>query len=283
MAFPPHATLFPAAYSRHTRQLYRSILIAALLMAFASLFVGLWAGRRGFTNTALSSNNRLPQQANTSPDGRLELSGQHSASTGCNPLDLAHLQDLGLSRKVTYSRRCIEAISSDDVDRAVVTNINSTLLTKSATIDLDNLCSTDVENLPCHPLELHVPPPEPEACGQYAHLLFGVATSFKRLRDSKATFSHWLAHSGATLVCLITDDITEVHNLGFVSLEADYAASGINLELVAKHDPNHSPEYSHIMVVRDLMSYANASSTTPHWIGILDDDTFIPSLHALST
>ncbi|CAN8100901.1 unnamed protein product [Discula destructiva] len=277
--------------SRNASLLYRSILLLVLLFILvASIqYFDLLQGQRGFTDTLASNNNRLLQQgvpqppldAKASPTGDLEIS-EHKGASSCNS-ELAHLKALGLSRNVTYSRRCISPVFPENVDRATVSHVHSTLLTDATVIDLEDLCSTDIKDLPCDPLELAVPPPDPKSLGQYGHLLFGIATSSKRLRASKETFAHWLADSSATLICIITDKAKDLPSLDLEALEAEYAASGMKLKLFHKHDPHHSPEQSHMMVIKDMLSYCSMTSTNPDWLGVLDDDTFIPSLHALST
>lgn len=227
-----------------------------------------------FTATNVYGSNRLLHQ-----DGHQELlEGAKQCGAG-----LFHLRHLGLTKNIKYSRRCIKPIFPVDVDRDIITNVSSPLFINTTTVNLDDLCSTDFDSQPCEALELPVPKADPESHGQYAHLLFGAATSSKRLRDSKQSFGHWLADSGATLVCMITDKPKELLSLDFEALEAEFAASGMKLKLVGRQDVRHTPEQSHMMLIRNLLSYSIGSSAQTHWLGILDDDTFFPSLHALSS
>lgn len=279
------------ALSRHASPVQRFVFLVVVILCFlASIYyLDLLPGHIGFTTTEGSSNSHIVQQTVAQPSAKATASpsqqlheAEHNGESSCDR-NLAHLRDLGLSRNVTYSRRCIKPIASEQADRATVTTLISTLLTNTTAIDLEDSCSVDLESLPCDPIELPVPPADPKSHGQYAHLLFGIATNSQRLKDSKATFAHWLADSGAVLVCVITDGTKEAPAMDFEALEADYAASGMKLKLVKKHATHHSPEQSHMMVIRDMLSHSTILSTKPHWFGILDDDTFIPSLHALST
>lgn len=269
-----------------------AILAGLVLILVASVrFLNLIPGWGGFTTTPIYRNNRLLHQiGQQEPLGSDILPGKigylgeatQGSEDACES-SLAHLKELGLSKNIKYSRRCIRPIFPDGVDRDAVTNVSSQLITNTTSATLDDLCSTDLGTLPCEPLELPVPTPDPGSIGQYAHLLFGVATSSERLRDSKQSFAHWLAHSGATLVCMVTDEPQELLHLDFEALEAEYAASGMQLKLVARQDIQHTPEQSHMMLIRDLLSYSTGSlHPPPHWLGILDDDTFFPSMHALS-
>ncbi|KAJ4394103.1 hypothetical protein N0V93_003320 [Gnomoniopsis smithogilvyi] len=222
----------------------------------------------------------------THGDGRLIHPFGHQEPLGeakqCGTA-FVHLKDLGLSKNIKYSKRCIRPVFPDDADRDIITNVSAQLITNTTIVNLDNVCSTGLDSLPCEPLELPVPKPDPESLGQYTHLLFGIATSFQRLRDSKQSFGHWLANSGATLVCMIVDEPKELLSVDFADLEAEYAVSGMKLKLVERQDMRHTPEQSHMMLIRNLLSYSAGIPTQIHWIGILDDDTFFPSLHALST
>lgn len=275
---------------------YLCALFAAFTLIFsASVYYMDWIpGQARFTvneiytddRQALYHSNQEPL-GSAVPTGGLGKSGDFTQSSADNcESSLVHLNGLGLSKNIKYTRRCIKPIFLDDADRDVVRNISSPLIANFTTVNLTDQCSTDFEKLQCEPLELPVPTPDPESLGQYAHLLFGVATSSKRLRDSKESFAHWLANSGATLVCMITDGPIELLSLDFAELEAEFAASRVKLKLVGRQDLQHTPEQSHMMLIKDLLSHAAAATLSahhPHWLGILDDDTFFPSLHALST
>lgn len=272
--------------------------LCALFAAFTLIFVARvhfmeWdPGQTRFTVNQIYTNERLKLHNDEQeplgeflPTVNLGQSGEdkHNSEKACES-SLVHLEGLGLSQNIKYTRRCIKPVFPDDMDRNEVRNISSPLITTFTTVNLDDQCSPAFENLSCEPFELPVPKPDPESFGQYAHLLFGVATSSKRLRDSKDSFAHWLANSGATLICMITDGPIELLSLDFAELEAEFFASGVKLKLFGRQDLQNTPEQSHMMLIRDMLSYSSTlSSNSPHWLGILDDDTFFPSLYSLST
>lgn len=253
----------PTAYSRSAGPHLCALFAAFTLIFVASVYYMDWIpGQARFTVNEIYTNDGLKlHHSEKEPLGGstlaavdlVQLEDAKKSSTSTCESSLVHLDGLGLSNTIKYTKRCIKPVFPDDVDRDAVRNISSPLITNFTTVKLDDQCSTDVENLPCEPLELPVPKPDPESLGQYAHLLFGVATSSKRLRDSKASFAHWLAHSGATLVCMITDDPIELLSLDFAALEADFAASGIKLKLVGRHNAQHTAEQSHMMLIQDLL------------------------------
>lgn len=212
-----------------------------------------------------------------------------------------HLEYLGLTRKIKYSRRCILPQFDEDMDRNEITNITSStpLITHTSLLEINNLCDGPIPP-PCDSIDLPVPPPDPENKGQYTHLIFGVATSYDRLKGSKGTFAHWLANSGATLVGILTNDPNDFLDRDLASLEAEYLEGNMILKLVRKHDSRVTTEQAHTLVIGEMLRYIDDSSSssstkasdddpqqhheeTVHWLAILDDDTFFPSLHTLST
>ncbi|KAL2256257.1 hypothetical protein VTK26DRAFT_1926 [Humicola hyalothermophila] len=220
-------------------------------------------------------------------------------------MELLRRPDLGLTDNIVYTRRCVRPIRGK-VDRDEVANITSPLISSTTTLDLKADCSA-VEPPPCEPLLLRVPPAYPRR--QYPHLLFGVASTYERIKDSLPVFAHWIAGTGAQLVVVISDaDIPASNNnnlpdLG--ALEAEYRAHGIQATLVpptfkspiprkgedpsssssssssSSHNPPPGPapvEQLHFLLIRDMLAHATPQTT---WLGVLDDDTFFPSLYPL--
>ncbi|KUI58169.1 hypothetical protein VP1G_05484 [Cytospora mali] len=199
----------------------------------------------------------------------------------CAP-ELDYLKLTSLTNHIKHTRRCVKPLFSDIVDRNEVTDTKLSLITRTQSLLLSEPCTIDVDSIPCDPLELPVPPPYPKNQGQYTHLIFGVATTYARLRDSRPTFAHWLSNSGATLVGLVAEQYMELFPLDLVALKEEYKADGIDLTIVMQHGLLHTTEQSHVMVIRDMLIQVQSTSTETHWFGILDDDTFFPSLYALS-
>lgn len=258
----------------HLQPMARCIIFSTLLLISIGLFYQLdvLPGHDVFATSKSYIVNQRPVRPNAEPE---------NPADSC-AVELNHLKSLGLTGTIKHSRRCVRPLSSVDVDRDVVANISSHLLTKKGTLDLSDACTIDVDAIPCDPLELPVPPPYPKNHGQFTHLTFGVATTFSRLLDSKATFAHWLADSGSTLIGLLTDDSEELGNMDPTALVEEYNAAGMDLILVPKHQSKHTTEQSHVMIIRDILQQALKKSTETHWLGIIDDDTFFPSLYALA-
>jgi hypothetical protein len=207
-----------------------------------------------------------------------------------NPeLDLLRRPDLGLTESILYTRRCIKAIPGKS-DRDVVSNITGPLITGTTALNLTADCST--VRLPrCEQLTLHVPPPYPQA--QYRHLLFGVASSYERIRSSLPVFAHWIAGTGARLVLVVSDaELPQTEPLNLSALQEEYHNAGIQAIIIpptikeaiphkdADHAQNaHHPapvEQLHFLLIRDMLAVATQET---QWLGILDDDTFFPALY----
>lgn len=245
----------------------------------------------------------------------------YSATPQCIP-ELEHLKKLGLTSKIKFTRRCIKPVFSTaapqsspadpnagGVDRDVVANITQPLL-NGPPVEVDLLACDGIADdyIPCEPFKLAVPDPYPERNGQYGHLLFAIATSSERLRIAKPHFEHWMARSGSPLIALLTDrpdeesgqtqqDLELEQAMTWPALVDDFASAGIQLLLVRPHDPTHSVPQSHMMVIVDMLAHVRAqrmteseyadegvplTRNTTRWLGILDDDTFLPAIEPLS-
>lgn len=196
------------------------------------------------------------------------------------------------------------------VDRDVVANITQPLLSSPA-VDIDLLSCDSIADdyIPCETFKLAVPDPYPERVGQYGHLLFAIATSSERLKIAKPHFAHWMSKSGSPLIALVTDRPNEESGQTQEDLEAeqattwpalidDFAAAGIQLLLVRPHDPAHSVPQSHMLVILDMLAHVRAQRMAAYadegagagplahngtaWLGILDDDTFLPAIEPLA-
>lgn len=192
----------------------------------------------------------------------------------CSPdIDFLRRPTLGLSDNIIYSRRCITPTISPTVDRDAISKLVGPLLTDKTTLNLADCAANPTLTLPCEPLALPVPPPYDPA-QSFAHFLFGVATYHDRLLEALPAFDHWLAHSDAPLVAVIVDHAD--HDLR--ALEAVFATHAITLVCVPG-DPQLTIDQNHFITLRPTVQNIRPET---RWVGILDDDTFFPSLAALS-
>ncbi|KAL2163584.1 hypothetical protein VTH06DRAFT_5642 [Thermothelomyces fergusii] len=199
---------------------------------------------------------------------------------------------LGLTKNIVYTRRCVKPVHGD-VDRNAVGNVEEPLIASTTSLDLGADCSR-VAPPPCEPLALEVPPAFPEPRGQYGHLLFAVASTYERVRESLPVFAHWLADTGAQLLAVIADADDPVLKPDLGALEAQYRDRRINATVVSPRFKESLPrkntkdekakrpaavEQLHFLMIRDMLEL---STPQTRWLGVLDDDTFFPALHPLS-
>ncbi|KAF1817076.1 hypothetical protein P152DRAFT_504476 [Eremomyces bilateralis CBS 781.70] len=202
-------------------------------------------------------------------------------------LEYLRQKDLDLGTNVTWSRRCIQPMFGKS-DRDEVKKLPGSLITQQSVLDLGSCAHEDIP--PCEVLPLNVPHTYPEK--QYAHIIFGVASKYERIRDSLPATAHWLALSGAELIGVVVDvDASETGKLR--ALEKEYADWDIKAKFTAptltEYIPNNNDEdrstdrdipieHHHFMMIRDMMKYTTSRT---QWLGILDDDTFFPSLYPI--
>ncbi|SPN96582.1 uncharacterized protein DNG_00105 [Cephalotrichum gorgonifer] len=192
---------------------------------------------------------------------------------GCPP-GLDYLKSLRLADKILFSRRRIKPVVSKAINRDEVLNISVPLFPKKQAIDLSSCASTVLE--PGDTLQLKVPPLYPKRT--YPEFIFGIATSADRLRDSIGPLSYWLSGSSAKLVAIISerqpataDQLQDLRHL--------FATQDIDAVILNPTDKSLTTSQNHFAMIRDMVRLSTPSTK---WLGILDDDTFFPSLHPLA-
>ncbi|RKU46065.1 hypothetical protein DL546_003554 [Coniochaeta pulveracea] len=212
-------------------------------------------------------------------------------SSGQCTSDIEYLRqrNLDLSNSITYSRRCVKQLATDKFNRDDVVNISKPLITHKTAINLTDCTVPDP--IPCDDLPLQVPFPYPAQ--QYKHLIFGIASTYDRINDSLPAFAHWLKNTNALLVGVVVDAEEEKEgqwhpnpNVDLPALERLYNKSGVTASFIApalkvnprNREPEKRTEHHHFMLIRDLLA---RSTNETRWLGILDDDTFFPSLYPL--
>ena len=188
---------------------------------------------------------------------------------------LERLYDLSSTSEVVYYKQRIRTRASDYVDREEVLDIpTNTLFDHRQILDLDHPCE-DWYDMPYEPVELDVPFPYPKR--QYSEFMFGVATSFERLIDSIPQFSHWLSGSGARLVVVVVDLAEHIEDLGY--LASLFKTYDIEVAISGPYREGLGVNEQHFTVIHDMLRHV---TPTTKWLGIIDDDTFFPSLYPLA-
>ncbi|CAM1509991.1 Fc.00g003260.m01.CDS01 [Cosmosporella sp. VM-42] len=187
---------------------------------------------------------------------------------------LPELSTHGFKDKIFLSRRCITPVWLANIDRNVVGNVSDDPLIKSPTfVNLSECDRKTIESIACEPLKLEVPPPFP--IDSYPEFLFGVATTHERLKASMGPWSHWLANAKARIVAVVTDREYTEHDVERTEMEHLMAEQGVDITLVSRHGDNADRARQQFLLLRDLTQQIKADT---RWVGIVDDDTFFPSL-----
>ncbi|KAI1412478.1 glycosyltransferase family 31 protein [Hypoxylon sp. FL1857] len=182
--------------------------------------------------------------------------------------------DLELTERVHYTRRYVQPIISDNVDRDSVANITEPLLKDVVEVDLYDCGDAWIPQ--SAPIKLHVPMPHSEAV--FTHLIFGVATDYSRLNDSISPFAHWISGTGAKLVAVVTD-AKEKSPSEMIQLQDRFEIAGINVTLAKPINETFTTAQNHFAVLMPMLEHSNPGT---QWYGLLDDDTFFPTLKPLS-
>ncbi|KAK4162408.1 hypothetical protein QBC43DRAFT_291022 [Cladorrhinum sp. PSN259] len=213
---------------------------------------------------------------------------------------------LYLTDTFTFSRKCIKPIYTPDLPRESITNISSSFFSsRNPQPEVSfSTCSSSTRLPPCDVLALPVPEPYPTEHNKYEHLLFGVASTYERIQSSLPAFKHWLAGTSARLVIVISDASRLPPKFTLADLEVQYRRAGILATVIPPRIKTALPrkggekqrrkadnkdrmmpvEELHFLLVQDLVERADdeeGGKKKTKWLGIVDDDTFFPSLYKL--
>ncbi|TEY84002.1 hypothetical protein BOTCAL_0023g00230 [Botryotinia calthae] len=130
----------------------------------------------------------------------------------------------------------------------------------------------------CSPLTLEVPYP-PIRKIDASHMIFGLQTTIKRLRDTKMHLARWLPNSGARLIAIVKEsEETLASKSEMAQLQKEYRKAGMDITIVppVKKEDFFNQRYFSLI---DLMYKARNKKTK--WAVVMDDDTFFPSMRGL--
>ena len=272
-----------------------AILLSVLLLTAHRLHLGSSLNLPYLDNRPVADKPALDIPTTPQPPAD-DFQGQPDASQAdfCNN-DWKFLlsKELDLTENFIYTRRCVKPVYGK-VNRDAVASIAKPLIDGTTTLNTKTNCAQFTPP-PCEPLTLEVPPPFPPHADQYGHLAFGIASNYERVQESLSSFAHWLAGTGAQLVAVIADADQEPAKKNLHALEQLYRDAGVNATIIApklkeslpRKDQNEGDnlrvpaavEQLHFLLIRDIL---DISSPQTQWIGVLDDDTFFPSLEALN-
>ena len=216
---------------------------------------------------------RLSSRSDSAPL-RLKTGG-HINREAC-PGRPAGLKDLDLNFPIKYARRDVIVKPSPHLNRTSLTKIEASLLPEVQVVDPANFPDWELEQC-SPPLTLEVPafPRQPVSA---AHIFFGISTHINRIDGSIPHLQRSLAHTNARLIILaIEDGEFTPRRKEMAALEARMHEVGIDATVVGA--PKGSTMQARYFSLVKIL-YGKRDSAT-QWISLLDDDTFLPSMHSL--
>ncbi|KAL9130142.1 MAG: hypothetical protein Q9175_007100, partial [Cornicularia normoerica] len=190
---------------------------------------------------------------------------------------LGRLKDLDVNFPIKYARRDINVRLQSGAQRPSVTNIDEPLFPKVQVVDPGK--DPILEHC-MPPLSLEVSTFPKNESVDASNVLFGMSTLLNRLEDSVPFLERWLAHTDANLVVIVvnSEEDRKPNMKKMTELQSHMRDLGIKTTLVEPLDENDDMALRYFSLVKLL--YSKRDKTT-QWIGIVDDDTFFPSMHSL--
>ena len=190
---------------------------------------------------------------------------------------LGRLQDLNVKFPIKYARRDINVKLQSETQRPSVTNVDEPLFPKIQIVDP---AEDPVLEHCSPPLSLEVSPFFKKQTVDASNVIFGMSTILNRLEDSIPFLERWLAHTDASFFVIVvnSEEDRKPDKKKMAELQSRMRELGIKVTLVAPLNKDDDMAHRYFSLVKLL--YSKRDKTT-QWIGIVDDDTFFPSMHSL--
>ncbi|KAI0137140.1 glycosyltransferase family 31 protein [Xylariales sp. AK1849] len=202
-------------------------------------------------------------------------------------VNTTHMDDLfekyGLEDGFQYLKRYVK-IAREPIARKSITKLSQELIPNGfKTID-SNFPNNYGQETCLEPLQVTVPQSPFPATGNLSDFMFGVSTTFKRFNSSKTSpvneWTYWLtdgkgSSNGGKLILLLLDASEEQ------ILEAKTQLDNVGIDVDVYHsDSRMEMAVRYLTLVPTLYNHPERSSKK--WLVSCDDDTFFPSVHALT-
>ena len=216
---------------------------------------------------------RLRNHSNP-PHFRVKAGGQNNHG-GCSG-KLTRLNDLDIKFPIKYARRDIIIKANPELDRTSLTQINAPLLPDVQIVDPVKSPNWGLDRC-SPPLTLEVPA-FPKQPANASHVIFGISTYIKRMEDSIPHLQRSLAHTSARLIVLVVEFGEDTPSRkAMAALETRLRGFGISATVIGAPKGSSMP-FRYFSLTKLLYEERNSET---QWISLLDDDTFLPSMHSL--
>lgn len=209
-----------------------------------------------------------------SPHLRVKPGGQNNDG-GCSE-KLTRLKEMNIKFPIKYARRDIILKSNPELERNSLTQVDAPLLPDIQIVDPVKSPNWGLDRC-SPPLTLEVPA-FPKQPANASHIVFGISTYIKRMEDSIPHLQRSLAHSSAQLIVLVIESGEGTpSSKAMAKLETRMRGFGINATVVGA--PKGSTMQARYFSLTKILYEKRDFGT--QWIALLDDDTFLPSMHSL--
>lgn len=214
-------------------------------------------------------------RSHSDPPHLRSKTGGQSNQGGCSGR-LTRLHELDIKFPIKYARRDIIIKANPDLNRTSFTQVDAPLLSDVQIVDPVNSPDWGLEQC-SPPLRLEVPA-FPKQPGNASHIIFGISTYIKRMEDSIPHLQRSLAHTSARLVVLAIE-YGEVAPKAKETKALETRMRSLDIDATVVGAPKDSSmEARYFSLVKLLYEMRNPET---QWISLLDDDTFLPSMHSL--
>jgi hypothetical protein len=183
--------------------------------------------------------------------------------------------------RIEYRRYCFTAIQKSDKKRQPLIGMDWPLLSANAgeEIETDQFGSNVVNkaSLPgCQQGQvLYVPLDDSKPRKHTGKLILGTATFLKRINQSLSEMSRWLANTDTELLVILRDKTPNVDDMQTVMKLAE----DLKMSITLISDTSMTGEAQSNFGLAIHLQKALSDET--QWVGVIDDDTFFPSLPRL--
>jgi hypothetical protein len=191
--------------------------------------------------------------------------------------DLGWLEPYQFSYPIQYAARDIITAPAATTDRPSLTVVNQPLFGEYITVDLAQDKTVTIPQC-LQPLTLEVPHGTLSPADA-SHMIFGLQTTMKRLKDTVKHLARWLPNTNARLIAVVVEsEELPADDAEMKQLEKEFRDLAMNVTLIHPVRPDDTFAQRYFSLVSIMYAARNAKT---QWITLIDDDTFFPSMHDL--
>ncbi|EOO03270.1 hypothetical protein UCRPA7_1106 [Phaeoacremonium minimum UCRPA7] len=136
----------------------------------------------------------------------------------------------------------------------------------------DELLQTLTKTSATATIDVYVNNPTPDA----SHIIFGAATTLKRLPDALRGFKHWAAHTNAHFVIIVEPHNPEnLEEPSAANITSQFETAGVSVEIIESELGYIDRYVSLVGLIHDRLT------PKTKWCSIIDDDTFFFQMETL--